>query len=636
MDSKTKKLIQSHILDYLKLLNPSFTQTKKGIFDCPLKHQHLQDDGNPSCNIFPLNSYRLHCFNPDHGKLGDIFSLVKKIEPDMANLDDDELGEYLITLLNIKTDDKVDKLLSMYHNSGFCLIPLRKQRQGKESKMALQNEWEKTQFRDIHQWKEWLDSDLGVGLNLGPKSGVLIIDIDDPKTYDRIKHLLGDTLVQTTKRGYHYVYTYDTDFDFVNHTDLRNKGYEMELRANNAYIVMAPTSVEGEVRSWNDKKVIPMPEELKKFLLELIEKPKISQEKNNMQDAINKNDLSAGDGLKGWDGQCNDMFIKLGGVLRKKINPDGVKWALYNVNQCLADPMENKAIYSMCREIEKYNQFDKKDLAEKIRKHLNILEQSTARDLRESLKEEKKDVEEALDYLVKEGRVKKFGRLYTLIKKVEWQTDFMSVSKPSNVKVLFFDKYARFEDGSMLVLGARTGHGKTHIAANLLADLVGQGIMPYYACTEAGSKFGKITASLGLKEGDYYYKILSDPSTLELEDNAVTIIDWLKPKNSDYAKTDSIYEQLNDQLKLHGGILIIFAQLRKDGRFFAEDMIDFYAALVAKYNHSKITNGDGSVSWDSENTYWKTEKMRDSKIGNQYITIPTRFEKDTKRIILRG
>ena len=125
MDKATKKLIQSHIIDYLKYHNPSLKINKKNLFDCPFKHEHEKENDNPSCNIFPPNSYKLHCFDPAHGKLGDIFDIFRRFEPNMANLDDNEIGEYLISLLNIKTNQELDKLLSTYSNNGFGLIPLR-------------------------------------------------------------------------------------------------------------------------------------------------------------------------------------------------------------------------------------------------------------------------------------------------------------------------------------------------------------------------------------------------------------------------------------------------------------------------------------------------------------------------------
>jgi len=199
----------------------------------------------------------------------------------------------------------------------------------------------------------------------------------------------------------------------------------------------------------------------------------------------------------------------------------------------------------------------------------------------------------------------------------------MSVGKPLPFKVPYFDDYARFDDGSMIIIGGISGGGKTHLSCNFMKHFVDQNITPKLYCTEAGSKFRIIAPSLGMKVGDFKFKMISDTSTIELDDNAVTIIDWLKAQQ--YEKTDIMYEKLNDQHAKHGGLLIIFAQLKKtennNYRFYAEEMTEFYASLVAKYLHTPIKLADGSYGFDNINTMFQTQKIRDSKIGKQYITI---------------
>jgi hypothetical protein len=179
----------------------------------------------------------------------------------------------------------------------------------------------------------------------------------------------------------------------------------------------------------------------------------------------------------------------------------------------------------------------------------------------------------------------------------------------------------------------------TTISCNFVKEFVNQGIRPNLICTEAGSKFGITLASLGVKVGDIKFKIVSDPTSIELEDNAITILDWLSAGNdSDYSKMDSIYSRLNSQLVKHGGFLIVFAQLKQeDGNFYAESMTRFYASLVAKYNWSPIKNEKGVVvDWDARHTYFHTEKIRDSKTGKQYLDIPMEFNPQTKLLSLRG
>jgi hypothetical protein len=190
----------------------------------------------------------------------------------------------------------------------------------------------------------------------------------------------------------------------------------------------------------------------------------------------------------------------------------------------------------------------------------------------------------------------------------------------------------------MIILGAKSGTGKTHFSCNLIRKFVEQGIKPYLICTEAESKFGIISATLGVKVGDYRFKVVRDPTNIELQDNSVSIVDWLCPGGSegDYSKAEVIYKRFEEQLAKHRGLLIVLAQLKDDGSFYAQDMTKFYGSLVAKYFWSPIKDAKGQIyDWDSQNTYFKTEKIRDSKSGKQYLNIPMYFDPNTKTIELR-
>ena len=100
---------------------------------------------------------------------------------------------------------------------------------------------------------------------------------------------------------------------------------------------------------------------------------------------------------------------------------------------------------------------------------------------------------------------------------------------------------------------------------------------------------------------------------------------------------ESIYERLNEQLRKHKGLLIVLAQLKSEtGKFYAEDMTEFYASFVAKYFWTPIKNANGEVyDYDSENTQFKTQKIRDSKSGKQHITIPTFYSIADKTLTVR-
>ena len=442
-----------------------------------------------------------------------------------------------------------------------------------------------------------------------------------------MKDMLGeDTLIQITKRGRHWLFIYEDDFDFLYHANLRNKGYDMEIRANNAYIAVAPTSAEGEVRKWNNKKIQKMPSELKEFFLKLIDKDTKSVDEE-IQESINKNNLGIKNGLTGLDGECNDAFIKLGGILRKKMNIDHTSWALYNFNQMLADPMDKKSMSGIVRQLGKYQTYDNEELAEEVIDRLDKIQQATAYQIAGSLHKEIKDVEDVLKYLEDQGKVLHLGnRKYQMLQEVEWTTEKKDMSVPVDFQVPYFHDYNYFDWGNMVIIGGASGVGKTHITGNIIKKLTDQGIKPYLITTEAGSKIGKITNKLGIPDESYLVpkKRVKHPMDIELVDGAVTIIDWLKVKDGDYAKTDMTYEHFHEQLKKHGGFLFILTQLRKStGEFFAMDQVEFYGACIAKYEF-------GNNGKDSENTLFQTQKLRDSRTGQQYITIPMHFDKDTK------
>lgn len=632
MNKDLKHLVKSYVAEYLMYYYPDLNIKKTGLFDCPFKHNHKNGNGKTSCKIDSQFGYKVTCF--ECGELGNIFDIFKRLEPDMKNFTENEIADYIIHLLNIKTNEQIDELLETYANSGFHLIPLQA-----NSKNPVENvSWKKNTTNDIRKWKEWLNAGLGFGLVLGKISQTICLDIDSDETYKRMKDKLNDTSIQTTKRGKHFVWEYDEDFDFLNHHNFRKEGYEMELRANNAYIAVAPSKIDNTERYWNDSKMSKMPEELKEFFMGLLDKKgkkEIVDKETELKKAIDSDSVSI-KGLIG-EGQRDDELTKIGGIFRKQMNPHQVLSVLSFVNQNFCKPsLSFNQVRKIADSLNKYDTYDKKDLAKEIISHLQLesVKFANTMEISKSLGHPKKDLEDALDYLLKEQKVQKIGKHFKALNKIDWETSFMKLNKPLNFEVPYFEKFARFENSSMIILGAKTGAGKTHLAMNFVKKFVDKGITPYYVCTEAGSKFSLIGASLGLKEGDYKFKIVPDATSVEFEDNSVIICDWVRPQ--DYSKTDLLMENLNNQLIKHGGLLIAMVQLRKDGSFFAPDLFDFFASMVATYNWTEHTNAKTrEIIKDNENTYFKTTKIRDSKNGLQYINIPTHFDNQTKQITLR-
>ena len=641
MDDNKRQLIQSYLEKYLISKIPEFKVNRKGYFECPFKDEHETVDEMPSCKIYSKPSVIFKCFNPAHNKSYNIFDVAKKLENGMEEFEDHELGEYLIELLDIQTNEEEEKVLQRYLESGFNLIPLQcGHKDTKEKpKGADRNKapiggvsWKESMSSDIKQWKEWRNANLNLGLVLGKVSQTVALDIDSQETLKKMTDLVQGTLTQSTSRGFHYLYQYEEWMDGINHENLRKSGYEMELRANNSYIVVAPSLVRKK-REWNNKKMIKMPEDLKNLLLSLIEK---KTDKDDEGEKLQFKELK-GD-LKGLDGCCNETFVQLGGILRKKAPAKTVEHALLNFNKLLANPMEYKDIKSMMWQISRYNKYDQKELADQVLEHLHLVEQSTPRDLQASLLHDKKDIEEVLKYLIDDGKVIKTKNIYRVVNEVEWEEDFMKVSKPLPFDVPYLEKFNKFANGSMVILGAVSGRGKTHIAVNFLEQFVKQGIYPRLLSTEATAGFGEISAYRGLVVGDFGFKIVKDPTTVELVDNGVTIIDWLSAPESDYSRMQCIYERLNEQLRKHGGLLIVLCQLKTETNgFYAEDMTKFYGSFVGKYLWTPIKSSTGSIiDYDSVNTYIQSVKMRASKVGKQYIKIPMKYNSKTKEITLRG
>jgi len=632
MNKNLRNLVKSHVAEYLMYHFPQLQIKSTKLFECPFRHNHSQDNNKPSCKIYPQFGYKVTCFNC--GELGTIFDIFKKVEPDMKHLSDDEIADYIMHLLDIKTNEEVDKLLELYSNSGFYLIPLQP-----KSKNPIQGEsWKKNITNDIRKWREWVDAGLGLGLVCGKKSNVIVIDIDTKEIPEEIQPLLNGTSVAETRKGWHYLYCYDEDFDFVNHQNLRRKGYEIDFIANNSYVIVAPSIVDDYVRTWNGKKISKTPDKLKKFLLELLQKDSKEEIKpdDEIQKAIENDEINLEGSIP--EGQRDTELTKIGGVFRKQMNSSNVLSVLLFINKNFCKPpLSFSQVKKIVDSLNKYDTYDKKDLAKEILEHLKMESVRFANtvEISKSLGYTKKEIEDALDYLLKEQKVQKIGKQFKALNKIEWDTNFMGLSKPLDFEVPYFEKYARLENGSMIIVGAKTGTGKSTLAMNFIKEFVDKGITPYYVCTEAGSKFSLIGASLGLKEGDYKFKVVPDATSVEFEDNSVIVCDWVRPQ--DYAKTDLMMENLNNQLIKHGGLLIAMVQLRKDGSFFAPDLFDFFANVVTTYNWTeRINEKTKQRIIDNENTYFKTTKIRDSKNGLQYVTIPTFFNKQTKQISLRS
>ena len=129
-----------------------------------------------------------------------------------------------------------------------------------------------------------------------------------------------------------------------------------------------------------------------------------------------------------------------------------------------------------------------------------------------------------------------------------------------------------------------------------------------------------------MKDGDFFNTTYFYPEMAELEDNAITILDWLLPK--DYSNTDKIMQHFAEQLFKHGGLLFIFVQLRGDGNFFAKDMIAMFPAFVCRYVLDKDSEGK-TISTQGK---YLIDFIRESKKHIKNWELPCKYSWETKRL----
>jgi hypothetical protein len=637
---KNKKQVKEYILDYLKKVIPNF-QTKGKMITCP-------KCGQLTANIFPPQSHEVFCFEPGCQKIGDIFSICRAKEFDNnQDISDEEISKHLIDMFEIKTDNYVTELLEKYASFGWDLVPITN-----DKKIPVEKNWPNKNHKDIREWQTWLSTGLGLGVKTGSISKITAIDVDlitkqeaeiwqkgtaakaieeiIKKKEDNLKILKSlpvfkDTLIQDSGwKGMHFFYKYNEtlpkcSFDYEGlHFDVENDG---------GYILIEPSTYVGKQRKIIGNVIEEMSPELTDLILQ--QNNKSSTSSSETVDELDIN-LETEDKITGLDGKCNSTFIKIGGMFRKIMNVKQAEQALGWINKhMLDDPMDNQALKAMFEQINKYSNSDQDVLYHQVYEFLKRHEEASIRDLKECLNADAKDLKEILADLIKDQKVYKQKSLYRIIQKAEWKTEFIQEAYTLPFDIPYFNKCGVFRRGDMICIGGKTGVGKSYLSLNIIRKLLEGKIQPEggirYLSSEPGNRFAKIAMELGLKEGDFYFCNHYEPEKIELEDNAVTIIDWLLP--DDFSQTANLYRMFAKQLDKHGGTCFIFSQLKEDGSFYAEQMVKFFASLVAKYQYTEM---NGVV--DNQNTCFKVEKIRESKTNQQYLTIPMFFDVQTKRL----
>lgn len=550
-----KEKILENSLEFLRLFCKDFKEKGK-LFTCP-------ECGELSCNFIPYSNYKLFCLrcNKNHGN---IIEYLMTINGDVEEFVIKEIANRLKLIYS--SNDETKNILDFYEKSGFDLVKIIP-----NGKIPIEGDWLNKEHKNRSEWEEWLKDGFNIGIKTGEKSGITVIDFESKDLPALIVGFANFLCVQETNKGLHLFFKYDEDLPNVRVIKYENVVFDIEN--DGGQVIASPSKINNFIRKIEyTKQIQEIPKELKELLLKAVKE-------NKREDLDKKYDMLSSEEsefkLMRTGGGRHNVLMSLGGAIRKQCNIQQTEYLLNLIDQNFTEKALgfDEIRKTIMRSLGNYMDQDERELTAKILEYLRIVEESSRTDLELTVfgkflrGDEKKKLDELLRALMVEGLVIKRGKTYKILSKANWKDTFVEESKILDFKVPYFHDYAICRNGDLIIIGAKTGSGKTHVAMNIVKDLVKQGIKPYYIPFESGGRFAIISQQLGLKEKDFFWDLHFSPEHIELEKNAVTIIDWLLPK--DYAETDKIYEYLAKQLARKGGLLIVFAQLRENGNFFA-------------------------------------------------------------------
>ena len=462
--------ILEKLIEYIREQNPNFVKPRgNNPFICPIC-QH--PDG--TAMILP-NIYSILCQNPNcknGGAVGDITDLVKFFEPEKSHFSRQEIIEYLAQKYNIEyvKQTTTDILFDFYEQNNFDLVPV-----AANQKIPAEKGWTNKEHKIKKEWYDWLADNLNLGVKTGKCSGITVVDIDQFPTPPEILALLGEeqTLYQRTTNGSHYFYKYEPDLPKTRIVDLK-----IDIENDGGQVIIPPSIVNGRERKIELYDIQPMPIELKKFLLEqTADKSRLRAIPAARPDdqKIDLTDIKFEGAIA--EGNRHHNFMRFGGLLRKKMNLDSVTYTLNMINKYLCNPpLTYQELNNIVTSIDKYTTLDDKDLAYKVLDYIDKVEEATARDVREALEYKKEQIDMALSFLVKEEYVIRKRRFFKARKKMQWREEFIDDGNTIQFTMPYFNDYAIFREGDLIIIGAKTGVGKSHIAVNIMKRVIEQGI----------------------------------------------------------------------------------------------------------------------------------------------------------------
>lgn len=630
--------INDKIFEYMEKKVKGFTKINKGgkiLFTCPKTHLVKKEGVN--CTVVP-GSEKIQCL--DCGFKGNIFDVVRLLEPEWKNKSDAEITDYLINSM------KVDmyKELDYYADYGFSCVPV-----ARNGKKPIETNWTEISHKDKVSFIKWLNNGLNLGIRTGEVSGITVIDVDNKeckiqdeverKEYEESRKAFieildkSKTLMQnSTNGGRHYIFKYDKDIPQT--VDIA--GIKIDTRNDGGQFLCSPSVIDGKPYSWINLgvKIVPMSEELKHNLLELLEVKKGRSE--NIPNEDDRGLLAKSEGIgsaakielvnNNLDGCCNDTFVRLGGILINKFSANDTEFVLKLLNrQLLQNPIKEKEIEAMLGSLSGYKVSDE-ETSEKAIYHFLRQMQSDV-DANDVIKgcfsgDRGKEplVYKYLSKFVTEGRAIRMGRgRYKWREKIEWNDKFPTQGKEYKYKIPFFNEVSNFETGNIIMIGGKTGQGKTHQSMNIIKEMIAQGVKPYYVYSEAGSGWLRIANKLGIPEGSFFRSYHSNPLSIEIEPDSFTIIDWLLVE--DKSITDVVFKHINEEMERKGGILIVLSQLKEDYSWFAPNMCKDYPALAARYI---FDSEDGKMG------HFQIDKMRSPKGDYRSYHLDATYDHTTK------
>jgi hypothetical protein len=614
--------ISKKFIEYLKTKIPEFqTSNKRGqfLFTCPAPHKLKKD--LPSAMFTTDDVGKVMCL--ECGYKGTIYSVVKMLEVDKANWTDAQITEYLIESLDLD----VYKEFDAYKNYGWSLIPI-----GKDSKIPVEEGWQNSNYKNKVDWIRFSSKGYNIGLKTGKDSNVTIIDADTYKEANdvalrtELMKLLEDsnTLRQKSPRGgTHFIFQFDEEIP----QGVNFGNSKIDTRNSGGYVVIQPSkTLDGKYEFLNlGNEIKKIPEELKKKLIELkpvkasvkgIDESKLDNALLSAQEVAGVKTLKEGEGR-------NDLLISMGGVLSHKYDIERTAEILMLISQTFfVPPLSKVEIMKMLQQLDRYRKGEDLTLEKQVYEYLKQQGEVTAKDVMESLKINRAIIDKYLSKFVKERKAIRFGRgRYKYREKIEWSDQHTELGVTLPYKIAYFNEISSFQAGDIILIGGRTNVGKTTIAMNFIQTFVKQNLKPYYIYSESGSRFQKIEKILNIPTGSYFHAYHSNPLSIEIEPNSVTIIDWLLVE--DKSETDVVFKHLNEEMQSKGGLLIIFTQLKENDEWFAKNMALQFPSFATKYIYD---------SEDGREGHFEVEKIKEPKGNFRSYKIDCVYNPETKEL----